>query len=133
MEANTPSKYTILYVVIAVVGIGQFVVKQTETTAEQKKFIDDYHYSRPRAWLKSLCEEKTACEKYVDVRQQCATAGSISECVKIKMNGSVPNFCADDGHVVINSLFTGRFDLTEKNLVPSSLQCFALNFVKKEE
>lgn len=133
MESSAPSKYTILYVVIAVVGIGQFVAKQAETTTEQQKFIDDYHYGRPRTWLKSLCEEKTACEKYVDVRQQCATAGSIGECVKIKMNGSVPIFCADDGHIVINSLFTGRFDLTEKNIAPSSLQCFALNFAEKEE
>ena len=133
MEANKPSRFTILYVVIALVGVGKFISQQSEPTTEQQKFIDEYHYARPTTWLKSLCEEKTACEKYVDIRQQCATAGSIDECVKIKMNGSVPNFCADDGHIVLNSLFTGRFDLTEKNLAPSSLQCFALNFEKKEE
>ncbi|QWE19072.1 hypothetical protein [Polynucleobacter corsicus] len=133
MESNKSSGLTILLVLLAFGGIGKLISDLGKPTVEQQKFIDDYHYARPRTWLKSLCEEKTACEMYVDVRQQCATAGSISECVKIKMNGSVPNFCGDDGHIVINSLFTGRFDLTEKNIAPSSLQCFALNFVEKEE
>jgi hypothetical protein len=136
MESNKSSGLTILLVLSVfggIGGIGKLIPDLGKPTVEQQKFIDANNYPRPTTWLKTLCEQKSTCEKYVEVRQQCATAGSISECVKIKMKGLVPIFCSDDGHIVMNSLFTGRVDLTEKNLVPSSLQCFALNFAEKEE
>jgi len=130
---SKPSKLTILWVVIAIVGVGRLYGNLITPTEEQQKFLAESNYQKPRAWLKALCKEKSDCEKYVDVRQKCATAGNIDECVRIKMNGEVPGLCSDNGHIVSNSLFAGRIDFTERNLVPDTLQCLALRFTKEEQ
>jgi hypothetical protein len=35
--------------------------------------------------LSELCHQAAACKKYLDVRQECATAGDFRTCMRIKM------------------------------------------------
>src|SRR5260370_1338965 len=49
-----------------------------------------------------LCQLKSTCVKYAQVRQQCATAGNFENCISVKMgNGfrSSGSGCTDDGNV----------------------------------
>jgi hypothetical protein len=49
---------------------------------------------------KVLCTVKKRCEKYGTVRQECATAGSYQNCVRIKMGSAdfeLIDSCTEDG------------------------------------
>jgi len=132
-ESNKSSMLTKFLVFLALLGVGMVYGNLIAPTSEQKKFLAESGYAKPRAWLKALCREKSDCQQYADARQKCAAAGNIDQCVSIKMNGSVPGLCSDNGHIVITRLFAGSIDLTEQNIVPGALQCLALRFVKEEQ
>ena len=132
MESSKSNKFITFCIILSLVGIAKFIRDQSALTLEQQKFISESNYTKPITWLKALCKEKSECEKLQEVRQQCATAGNIDECTKIKMNNEVPSFCANNGHIIVNRLLAGEIDLTNMNLVPSPLQCFALKFTKDD-
>ena len=74
----------------------------------------------PYSNLKYICEMKTVCESYGKSRNICATAGSINECIKIKMgnaNYSKISVCSTDGSV--------RFPSAEE---VSGFQCLKASF-----
>jgi hypothetical protein len=102
-------------------------------TNEQSIFIKDKNIEKPKSWLKNLCVEKKQCKEFISVRKQCATAGDIEKCVKIKMNNEVPALCSDNGHIVIpQSIFTKRVDLDDSKITPQYLQCLLLELSSED-
>lgn len=75
-------------------------------------------YSRfavEEARMHELCEEKAVCERYPDVKQECATAGSVERCISIKMHNRDISMCNEEG----------QLDLAPKD-VPSKTYCVTL-------
>ena len=64
-----------------------------------------------------ICELKPICEEFGGVRQVCAVAGNIDQCVKIKMGSKldISKKCNDDGTV-----------RGSENINPSFLRCLSL-------
>jgi hypothetical protein len=66
---------------------------------------------------KELCAIKAVCEKYGEVRQQCATAGNYQNCLQIKMGtGDYDKVeaCTEDGKPLY---------ITSANM-PDAITCF---------
>jgi hypothetical protein len=88
--------------------------QQKETAAhqiEQHKFLLE----------KYTCRQIEACEKYADVRQQCATAGDFGNCIKVKMG--------DESAQLIGGCTNDGKSLIPKEDVPNPLRCWVLNNV----
>jgi hypothetical protein len=66
-----------------------------------------------REFLQKTCDVKRVCAKYSRVLQTCATAGSIGQCIDIKMSGESYDSCAADGSTT----------MVPKELLPSYAQC----------
>ncbi|HTT07800.1 MAG TPA: hypothetical protein VMH34_03300 [Gammaproteobacteria bacterium] len=57
------------------------------------------HKMESSEFLKITCHAKSVCKDYAASRLSCAAAGSINECIKIKMQGEDFSSCMDDGSV----------------------------------
>jgi hypothetical protein len=44
-------------------------------------------------YIANACKQEKACQRYNDVRMECATAGNIKECIKIKMGNTDYSAC----------------------------------------
>jgi hypothetical protein len=67
-----------------------------------------------------LCKVKSICAQYEQVRQDCATAGNFTNCIRVKMgdeNYELVGSCTDDGHAI---------GLAE----PGAVDCFFSRFPK---
>ncbi len=67
---------------------------------------------------KYFCRLETVCEKYGRIRQECATAGSFDNCIKVKMgddDAGLTNSCTNDGNVLYPAA-----------QMPNSLRCWGL-------
>lgn len=65
-----------------------------------------------------LCRIESVCEKYGKVRQDCATAGSFDNCIRVRMGDDdvgLVDACTNDGNVLYPS-----------EHMPSGLRCFFL-------
>lgn len=72
-------------------------------------------------YIDNACEQESTCELYRKFRLECATAGNIKECIKIKMQGSDYSSCgsgafrADESPLptyrqCINAKYFGSYD-----------------------
>jgi hypothetical protein len=93
-------------VVLLVLGILVWgALRPTETAEEAQARFESQRrqYAESKAAkenTKLLCTLKDTCEKYGTARQQCATAGSFQNCVRVKMgsiNYEVVDRCTEDG------------------------------------
>jgi hypothetical protein len=68
-----------------------------------------------------LCRKKAACEKYDKVRLECATAGSFTTCLRIKLGDDVryASICSGDNE--------GAPALPLDRDTPDAVRCFFLN------
>ena len=71
---------------------------------------------------KYFCRLEPVCEKYGKVRQDCATAGSFDNCIKVKMGDDdvgLIDACTNDGNVLYPS-----------EHMPDGLRCFVLRHLQ---
>ena len=85
---------------------------------KQEKSAKEYKMASSE-FIRMACHAKTVCKNYGEARQNCAAAGSIEECIKIKMQGEDFSSCKDDGSVL-------GF---EDALMPNFAQCIGNKFV----
>lgn len=87
-------------------------------TPKQKGFSAFIGLDQSR-YLDVMCEQKDVCKKYNRVRDECATAGNIDECINIKMKSQEYEMCQ------------GTSDATlDGPEFPTSTQCF-VNHISK--
>lgn len=76
-------------------------------------------------YIDNACEQESTCELYRRFRLECATAGNIKECIKIKMQGSDYSSCGSGAfradasplptyHQCINAKYFGSYDTPEQ-------------------
>jgi hypothetical protein len=80
-----------------------------ETAERQEAVVASAAYARADAQRKALheqnqllCKVKSICAQYGHVRQDCATAGNFTNCMRVKMgdeNYELVGSCTNDGHV----------------------------------
>ncbi len=64
----------------------------TQLTQSQKRFAASIRLCEDRGF-DMLCEQKYVCREYNRVRDVCATAGNIDECISIKMKSPDYEMC----------------------------------------
>lgn len=85
-------------------------------TRYQESFISGIQERERSKFLLRVCNMKAVCERYVEARSNCATAGQISECIDIKMTGEDTSQCTERGTVVD----------VPADVLPGKLQCAAI-------
>ncbi len=110
---NAPQYYVDLknYVNLQIQGYANLTPRQKEFAnfigLDQEKYLD------------IMCEQKDVCKKYNLVRDECATAGNIGECISIKMKSQDYEMCQ------------GTSDATlDGPEFPTSTQCFVNHITK---
>ena len=80
------------------------------------------------AFVKHACMQKHYCKDYASARKECATAGSVRECVAIKLEDKFGNLSSTDriSEFVCNS--DGSLT-TPEMLTPSKMQCLGNTLV----
>jgi hypothetical protein len=94
-----------------------------EIAARQERQAQKHQAEDKQTGLKQLlCEEARACKKYSEARLECATAGSLKTCLRIKMgeDWSYADYCSgyDLGAPAVGPLSPDT---------PNTVECFFLS------
>ena len=90
----------------------------TEINDEQKSYMKFSSKEETNSCCQGVCKMPSICEKYRDVRLQCATAGNFNNCVNVLMDKDGYWGCDIDG----------TYTAVPEKLMPNKLQCFALKY-----